>query len=262
MEQVDEGIVGIITNHAFLDNITFPGMRQSLMQTFNQIYILDLHGNSEQKETAPDGSKDENVFDIKQGVAISLFVKKKGLSPAVFHTDLFGQRKPKYKKLLEESLSTADWEGLTPDTPNYLFIPQDETQRAVYEEGWKLSDIFVVQSTGVKTHRDHFVIDFDEGQLRKRIDDFRDLSISDSEIARKYKLESNRDWNLSERRKALASDDSYASAFYTILYRPFDVQAYFQHDDAVDWTRNEVMRHFTKDNIGLGYYASVCNGGK
>lgn len=109
-----------------------------------------------------------------------------------------------------------------------------------------------MQSTGVKTHRDHFVIDFDEGQLRKRIDDFRDLKISDDEIARRYKLESNRDWNLSERRKALASDDNYASAFTTILYRPFDVQAYFQHDDAVDWTRNEVMKHFIKDNIGLG----------
>ena len=92
MDQVEEGIVGIITNHSFLDNPTFRGMRQSLMQTFNRIYVLDLHGNTKKKETAPDGGKDENVFDIEQGVCISLLVRKPGLEQKIFHADLWGKR--------------------------------------------------------------------------------------------------------------------------------------------------------------------------
>ena len=101
MEQGEEGVVGIITNHSFLDNPTFRGMRQSLMQTFNRIYVLDLHGNANKKEKTPEGGKDENVFDIEQGVAVSLLVKKQGLSQAAYHADLWGKREEKYLALLE-----------------------------------------------------------------------------------------------------------------------------------------------------------------
>ena len=101
LDQVAEGVVGIITNHSFLDSPTFRGMRQSLMQTFNQIYILDLHGSSIKKERTPEGGNDENVFDIRPGVAISLMVKKKGLSKVVSHADLWGERKEKYRTLAE-----------------------------------------------------------------------------------------------------------------------------------------------------------------
>ena len=90
MDQVEEGVVGIITNHSFLDNPTFRGMRQSLMQTFNRIYVLDLHGSTKKKEKTPDGGKDENVFDIEQGVCISMLVRKPGLGAAKFFMPIFG----------------------------------------------------------------------------------------------------------------------------------------------------------------------------
>jgi predicted helicase len=109
---VKEGVVGIITNHSFLDNPTFRGMRQSLMASFNQIYIINLHGNSKKKETAPDGSKDENVFDIQQGVSISLFTKKPGLKRSVFHADYWGKRLDKYKATAETTFKQVRWQKL------------------------------------------------------------------------------------------------------------------------------------------------------
>lgn len=252
MDRVDEGIVGIITNHSFLDNSTFRGMRQSLMKSFNRIYVLDLHGNSEKRETTPAGGRDENVFDIKQGVAITLLVKKPGLSEGIYHADLFGLRQSKYARLLEGSISLSPWQEIKPASPFYLFIPQSGVIRDEYDKGYRVTEIFKVQSTGVKTHRDHFVTDYDLDTLKQRIKEFHDLSIPDSEIARKYHLESNRDWNLSEKRKAIAKDKNYQKAFTQVLCRPFDAMPYFHHDAAVDWPRNEVMRHMLRGkNVAL-----------
>ena len=252
MEQVEEGIVGIITSHSFLDKPTFRGMRQSLMKTFNQIYVLDLHGNKKTKERTPDGGNDENVFDIEQGVAISLLVKKQGLKRKVFRADLWGSRKEKYLAALGSEIATVPWKECQPDSPFYLFIPQDKKLREQYNRGWKVSDMFKIQSTGVKTHRDQFVTDFEEKPLRKRIEAFRDLSIPDEEIANKYALKSNRDWDLPKRRKSLAADTEYIASLTKLLYRPFDTRVYFHHDDVVDWPRREVTRHMVAgENLGL-----------
>ena len=129
MEQIEEGVVGIITSHSFLDNPTFRGMRQSLMQTFHQLYVLDLHGNAKKVERTPEGGKDENVFDIKQGVAISLLVKKSGLQRGVYHADLWGRRTEKYRALLEADKNGVEWTELHPSSPFHLFISQDEKLR-------------------------------------------------------------------------------------------------------------------------------------
>ena len=261
IEQVEEGIVGIITNHSFLHNPTFGGMRQSLMKTFNQIYVLDLHGNKKKKERAPDGGNDENVFDIEQGVAISLLVKKKGAKRKVFRADLWGNRKEKYLALLESEIATVPWKECQPDSPFYLFVPQNKELRDQYNKGWKVTAIFKIQSTGVKTHRDHFVTDFEESPLRKRIEAFCDLSIPDEEIAKKYALKSNRDWDLPERRKSMAADTEYKTAFTRLLYRPFDTITYFHHEDAVDWPRSDVMHHMIgNQNIGLVTVRQVTAG--
>ena len=261
MEQVEEGVVGIITNHSFLNNPTFRGMRQSLMQTFNRIYLLDLHGNSERKEETPEGGKDENVFDIKQGVAVSLLVKKKGLERKVFRADLWGKRKEKYTAVLESEIANVPWQELQPDSPFYLFTPQNKELREQYNKGWKVADIFKVQSTGVKTHRDHFVTDIEEMPLRKRIEAFCDPTISDTEISQKYKLVSTGNWNLTDKRKALAEDKNRVEAVTSLLYRPFDVIAYFHHDDVVDRPRSEVMHHMiSNQNIGLVTVRQVTAG--
>src|SRR5690606_36399461 len=107
IDKVEEGIVGVITNHAFINNVTMPGMRQSLMKTFDQIYIVNLNGSAKQEGKLPDGiTKDENVFDIEQGVAISFFIKRKGLDKKVLYTDFWGTRRDKYLTCLEESIGS------------------------------------------------------------------------------------------------------------------------------------------------------------
>ena len=161
IEQTGYGVLAFVTNHGYLDNPTFRGMRQSLMTTFDDIYVLDLHGNSKKKEKCPDGSKDENVFDIQQGVAIGIFVKRAGKKeePAVVrHANIWGVRNiyeqdaqgeqrlagGKYAWLWEHDLAATTWETLTPQAPFYLFVPQDMDLWEEYERGWKITDIFPV----------------------------------------------------------------------------------------------------------------------
>ena len=126
INQIGEGVLGFITNHSYLDNPTFRGMRQSLMQSFDETYLLDLHGNSLKKEKCPDGSKDQNVFDIQQGVAIALFVKKKGLKKTISHSELWGIRDDKYDWLNSKDVKTTKWKRIKPKSKFYLFIPRDE----------------------------------------------------------------------------------------------------------------------------------------
>ena len=189
MEQVEEGVVGIITNHSFLDNPTFRGMRQSLMHTFNQMYLMDLHGNTKKKERTPEGGKDENVFDIEQGVAISLLVKKKGLSPAVYHADLWGNRQGKYRALLETEKDAVEWTELHPSSPFYLFIPQDEALREEYEQGWRVTEIFPVNSVGITTARDRLTDSaFRRNAIWKTVQDFVIWLCRRREARQKYEL--------------------------------------------------------------------------
>jgi type I restriction-modification system DNA methylase subunit len=221
MDQVEEGVVGIITNHSFLDNPTFRGMRQSLMQTFNQIYLLDLHGNTEKKEKPPNGSKDQNVFDIKQGVCISLLVRKTGLGRKVFHADLWGERQCKYRTCLEMDFDKPSWIEILPSSPFYLFIAQDESQRAEYEKGWKITDIFPINSVGVVTANDAKLIGFSQKDLRKQIE---------SEY-KKYHM-------------------SFTSP---ILYRPFDERFIYYDTEKIERARENIMRHVVqkKRNVGV-----------
>ncbi len=252
MEKQDEGIVAVITNHSFIENVTLKGMRQSLLSTFDHLYILDLHGSTKKKEKAQDGSKDDNVFDIEQGVAISILVKKPGLGKKVLKSDLWGKRKQKYIACLENSLDTIDWKELSPVSPDYLFLYQDSELKKEFEKGISLPQIFQEHNSGVKTHRDHFVIDHDEKALQKRIANFRNMELTDEALAEKYNLKSSSGWDLKEKRQALSKDQNYKKAFTKILYRPFDCQAYFHHTDVVDRPRHEVMGHiWNRDNIVL-----------
>lgn len=255
IEQVDRGIVTLITNHGYLDNPTFRKMRQSLMQTFDEIYVLNLHGNSHKKERCPDGSKDENVFDIQQGVAIGIFIKSSTQSTlaTVHHADLWGLRENhKYPWLSNHDMANTIWEKLSPQAPFYLFTPQDSALQAEYDRGWKITDIMPVHSTGIKTHRDHFVIAFDRSTLQRRIEDFRNLSLSDREILEIYRLSDTRDWKLEQKRRSLAQNSDWQAYFTQCLYRPFDIRSYYHHEDVVELPRNEVMRHLLRrENIGL-----------
>ena len=252
MEQVEEGVVGIITNHSFLDNPTFRGMRQSLMQTFNQLYVFDLHGNVRKKERTPEGGKDENVFDIEQGVAISLLVKKNGLKRGVYHADLWGRRTEKYKVLLEAKKDTVEWTELNPSPPSRLFIPQDEKLREEYEQGWKVTDIFPVNVLGFQTHRDNFAIAYEKADVQQRVKDMLDKSIMNEILQEKYYIRNNEGWHVSEARASLRETEFQKRNIITCAYRPFDERWCFFGYEFMDRPRRILMSHVVwRDNICL-----------
>ncbi len=264
IEMAGKGILAFITNHGYLDNPTFRGMRESLMHTFSTIYLLNLHGNIKKRETSPDGSKDENIFDIQQGVAIGMFVKdpKQQHPCEVYYADLWGIRESnkdehnghdgKYPWLLAHSVATTQWQKIVPQAPFFLFIPYDTVLLPQYERGWKITDVFPIHSSGIKTHRDHFVLDYERQILAQRITDFRDLNIPDATIQEQYNLKDTRDWNMHQRRKSLHTDQMWQQHFTQCLYRPFDIQDIYYHQDVIELPRTDVMRHIVQqENLFL-----------
>ena len=254
IERTGQGILGFITDHSYLDSPTFRGMRQSLINTFTDIYILDLHGDSRRRETAPDGSTDENVFDIQQGVTIALFVKEpyKSNAATIHHSDLWGLRDRKYQTLLETDIDSTHWLELHPSSPFYLLAPLAEDILAEYERGWKVTDVFSVNTTGIQTSRDNVVLDFSINMLRARISELRDLSHPDDAVIDKYELRGMSFWKIAEARKNLSEDKDWENRFISCLYRPFDKRPLFYSSAVVHRTRYEVMCHMLSgENLGL-----------
>jgi len=258
IDQAGEGVLGFITNHSYLDNPTFRGMRWSLMNSFDEIYLLDLHGNSLKKEKCPDGSKDENVFDIRQGTAIALFIKKKVKNNKkdgkIFHSEIWGLRKEKYEWFLNNDIETTKWQKITPKPEFYLFVPRDERLLKRYECSPKITEIFPVNSVGVVTARDKFVIDTDQKALKRRIRMFCDEKIPDELISEPYKLKDKTNWKLRTAREKVRNDKDWENSFARILYRPFDIQWIFYHDVLVERSRRNVMWHMLRENLGLIFH--------
>jgi len=253
MEKVERGIVGIITNHSYLDNPTFRGMRQSLMNTFNKIFIIDLHGNSKKKEKCPDGSKDENVFDIQQGVSIAIFIKDGTKQKGIYHTDIWGVRKAKYEQLWQFDKHQIRWEKISPKTPFYLFKPRNEKLLEKYNKGWSLTKIFKKSSVGIVTSRDHFVIDFDRNNLEKRIKDFIDPKYSDDEIKHYFNLRETDKFKIGIARGKIKelNREEFNSKFLKINYRPFDSRHIFYDNTLIERTRKDIMLNIQEENVAL-----------
>ena len=262
IDQSGEGLIGLITNHSYLDNPTFRGMRRSLMKTFNEIYILDLHGNSLKKEICPDGSKDENVFDIRQGVSVAVFVKRKNdKKPCnVFHSELWGTRDKKYEWLERHDFTSTKWQKITPKTEFYFFIPRDERLLKSYDKFLKITEIFPVNSVGIVTSRDAFVIDFDKRVLERRIGMLTDKKLPDEILKQAFGLKDKVNWKIAKARENIRNDRDYKNAFVQILYRPFDMRWIFYHDEVVERSRKEVMQHITHENLGLVSVRQVAEG--
>ena len=259
-KQKEGGIFGFISNNSFLDNPTFRGMRYSLLKSFDKIYILDLHGNVRKKEISPDGSKDENVFDIMQGVSINIFVRYSNSSlrersqsnpnkidchaskearndniysnsdnsnlAKVYHYDLFGKREDKYKFLFDNNLDNLEWKELKLEAPFFLFIPQNEIIKSEYDRGISVKDMFRISNVGIVTSKDAVLIANDKEELENQI------------------LENYNEFDVS---------------FINIIsYRPFDKRFIYYDDKKLERARKEVMEHFlnNKNNIGL-----VCDRG-
>jgi len=257
IEKFGDGVLAFINNHSFLDNPTFRGMRWNILQAFDKIYILDLHGNAKKKETAPDGSKDENVFDIQQGVSINLFIKtgkKKDNTPAeVFHSDIYGLRKSKYKILSEKTLKTIKWKKIKPVPPYYFLVHKDFSGDEEYKQGFDLQELFPVNSVGIVTARDDFTIHESIKQVKDTITDFISLDI---ETARtRFNLGKDaRDWSVAGARKDLMPIPDFKK-IVNINYRPFDIRYTYYTGNSKGFhcmPRGKVMQHFiVEDNVGL-----------
>ncbi len=229
IEQTGHGIVAYITNNTFLDGITHRRMRQSLMETFDDIYILDLHGSSKKKERSPDGSKDMNVFDIQQGVSISLFVKKPGAHTGctVHHAELWGDRKSKYKTLLETDIASTKWEPMDNIAHQsclgqfFFFNPKAFDNIDEYCEGWNVKDIFLVSGSGVKTDRDDLFFDNDKNALAARMQNFYSPDGITSPFKDEYNIVNSSSYDILKRRANTKYD---ANQQQRCLYRPFDVE--------------------------------------
>ncbi len=263
VEKTGVGILAFVTNHGYIDNPTFRGMRQALMNAFSEIYILDLHGNAKKKERSPDGSKDENVFDIQQGVAIGIFVKDTSkIGPAkVYHSQLWGSRDQKYEWLQQSDLENTKWKILNPAPPFYFFVPYEDENCNEYEGYQQIDAIMPIYVTGIVTARDHFVFGFDKAELMKRVTEFENPDISDSDIRERYfkgKGSSRypdgdtRGWKLPEARIKVRFDEDRNTRVTPCLYRPFDSRPLYYVVWMVDWPRPEIMRHMLAgENLGF-----------
>lgn len=251
IEKNGEGIIGFINPHGYLDNPTFRGMRWNLLKTFDKIYTIDLHGNSKKKETCPDGSKDENVFDIMQGVSINIFVKtgKKGSCELakVYHKDMYGLRKEKYEILDNASLESIGYQEICPLAPMYFFVPKDMELEEQYKQFFRVDELFDLCLLGPNSHRDDFAVTFTEEEAAQHIQNFRNQLLSDDFIRQKYGLKDTRDWNLSMARKGMSGAEKPVKC----IYRPFDYRYMLYGDYAFDYSRPLLNDNLLKNNIAL-----------
>ncbi len=205
IDKNNEGMLAFINPNSYLESATFRGVRWSLLSSFDEIYILNLHGNSRKGEIFSKDSAEENVFDIQIGVCINIFVRKKNHSGLgkVFYFDLYGKRKDKYEWLVVHSFSDTQWKEITPVASHYLFTPLSDDNLEDYYNGVKLSDLFPVNSNGFKTHRDKFAVAFTKEEIETRVSDLLSSDYTEGEIKEKYNISDNRDWKLNVARSLL-----------------------------------------------------------
>jgi predicted helicase len=167
-----EGVLAYISNNSFIDGIIHRQMRKHLLESFDKIYILDLHGNAKKKEVCPDGSSDQNVFDIMQGVSINIFVKTGKKSPKalgdIYHYDLQGKREIKYDYLNTNSFKHVEWNKLEPVAPSYYFAKKDFDKTGAYEKGFKINELFKLSNIGIATGKDSELISIDENTIKEK----------------------------------------------------------------------------------------------
>ena len=256
IELSGQGVVGYIVNNSFLEGPIFRGMRQSLLKSFSEIYLLNLHGSTRKAEAVPDGKKDENVFNIQQGIAILLCVKKPDnvAETIVRYADLWGTREEKYRILSENDVQTTAWRELRPTSPLYLFAPQETEHREEYEQGWALTDIFQVKSTGICTGRDKVTLHRTEAALRATVNDF--VNLSDTEVRERYRLSRDTsDWAVAAAQADLRAHPDMEQHITRMRYRPFDVRYTYYTGKSRGFhssPRRAIMRHLRAgDNIAL-----------
>lgn len=251
IEKNKSGIVAMITNNSFIDGLTHRQMRKHLLETFDDIYILDLHGNSKKKEVSLDGSKDENVFDIMQGVSINIFVRKnenKNKPGNVFHSELFGLRFNKFKSLNKSDANKIKWNKINYSDPYYFFIPRETKLIDEYIKGFKIDDLMIEYNSGIQTKNDLLSMHFNEKELDIILKNFNELSFDQLRI--QYNLKDTSGWTVKKAKDSIIEEYQKAN----ILYRPFDVRYSVlqkQSGGFIGRSRYSTAKHFIKNNLGI-----------
>ncbi|MFN5516343.1 MAG: type ISP restriction/modification enzyme [Cyanobacteriota bacterium] len=267
IEKTQYGVVALITDNGYLDNVTFRGVRASLLNTFDEIYILDLHGNSNKQEICPDGSPDQNVFDIKQGTSICFFIKYKNKSnqkAKIYHFEIWGKREilsqkqlmgGKYFWLNENYIKSTSWNSLETLKPFYFFKPFAIERQKEYLAYPSLVQIIISEDKkvlGFQSHREHFAVDFDKQALKERFQELRDNRLNNQEYCERYHLTENQNWSIDSSRKIIRNDDQWEDKISLCAYRAFDNRYCYLDHVAMDRPRNELLNHvFGKDNLCL-----------
>ncbi|WP_270962778.1 type ISP restriction/modification enzyme [Campylobacter upsaliensis] len=266
--EANSGLMGFITNNSFLDGRTHRKMRESLYKSFDEIYILNLHGSDK------DAKNDENVFDIKIGVCISLFIKYKN-EPSKGATIFYASTAQKgiFKRaekfallddISQRGLNSIKWEELSLDEPYFWFVPKS-FDNAEYEDFWALAGdkalgderaIFGIYSSGIATERDNIAIQLNEKVMQKIVDDFSNLS--QEQLVQKYDLKDTRDWKIAN---AVNVIKNKLGSIEKIAYRPFDFQYTFYSTKSksfLAYPRFETMQYFlSKKNLGLCFEKGI-----
>ncbi len=255
IEKNGEGVLAFINPHGFLDNPTFRGMRWHLLNTYDKIYTIDLHGNAKKKETAPDGGRDENVFDIMQGVSINLLIKtgkkKKGELAKVFHYDLFGLRDDKYAFLSKNSIATIPYVQLENKAPNYFMVKNNFDENKLNDD-FKIDELFTNNGLGITTAHDDFVIKNSKKELLDFYKSFQQSERDANILHKKFKVKEKAGWNILDGYDNIKNEDDLSKYIYPISYRPFDKKFIFYEDKLVWRTVRKVMQHLmTDENFAL-----------
>jgi len=257
IEKNGSGVLAFINPHGFLDNPTFRGMRWNLLKTYDKVYTIDLHGNNKKKETSPDGSADVNVFDIMQGVAITVFVKTGKKKPnqlgKVFHYDLYGKRDYKYDFLSRNSLASISFIDLPNKAPNYFMTPKDFEAEDSYNKGFALNDLYITNSLGLLTKKDSFITSLDRDTLIGKLNDFIDPSFSDEELSSKYnlKLKDNDKWNLNKARANIQNTGILKSKLIKQNYRCFDQRWIYYDGSFVARLNTKVLDNVNEQSLAI-----------
>ena len=251
IEKNGEGILAFITNNSFVDGVIHRQMRKNLLETFDKVYILDLHGNTRKQETTLDGGKDENVFDIMAGVSINIFLKnnkkKKSELGKVFAFDLFGRRKYKYDFLNDNNLQDVPWNEVKPHYPNLEFVEIDYKNKKKYDEYFSLNNIFQASNTGIETGRDALFIDWNNKELGEKIKKVFDNK-NDNNTLNEYKIKNTTSFKLLDNLLASEFSEVY---FKSILYRPFDMRATYYDTSLQRRPSWNTIKHLNSQNISL-----------
>lgn len=263
LERSKYGVIGFVINHGFLDNVTFRGLRFQLLDQFDAIDLLDLNGNSKKRGMTSRLTRDESVFDIGQGVAISLFSKSPSAKrkQSVRYGERWGPRESKLKDLAESDWDKLVDQEITPLPPHYFLSPRSFHASHEYDQGVLVTELFPHGTSTVVTARDALVIDTSRERLLARINEFRDPAYTDEELRTKYfprprssqyPAGDTRGWKLPAAREALREDDQWQERIEACAYRPFDRRWIYWSPKMIDWPRGEVMNEMRQDDaIGL-----------